>query len=331
MGQTLRRLSLPTLLLITGIVTGWMLHSVPVSSTAENNGTPLRLTSNAFPMIKPLLACSIDAKNPTSEYNDLQKSLEDTIAKSTAAGDIENASIYVRNLDNGFWTSVNGDNEYVPASLMKIVTLLVYLLQADTDPTVLDRLITIYTADENASPNIVPEKTAEIGKTYTVRELLELMMEYSDNTAKRALVEQMNIPIFQQVLEALDLPALTNDENTRYTISPRLYSRFLRILYNSTLISQKNSEIALEWMAKSSYTAGLVKGIGESVTIAHKFGETIVEDSYGSSSYQHHDCGIVYSKNPYVICVMTQGKDLSILAKTIASLASTVDTFMQAQ
>jgi beta-lactamase class A len=282
-------------------------------------------------MIKPLLACSIDAKNPTAEYNDLKKSLEDSVARLTASGDIESAGIYVRNLDNGFWTSVNGDNEYVPASLMKIVTMFVYLLQADTDPSVLNETITIYTTDENASQNIVPEKTAEVGKAYTVQELLELMMEYSDNTAKRALVEKMSIPIFQQVLEALELPMLTNDETARYTISPRLYSRFLRILYNSTLISQKNSEIALEWMAKSNYTAGLVKGIGESATIAHKFGETSIDNPDGSSSFQHHDCGIVYSENPYAICIMTQGKDLSILAKSIASFANTVNTFMVTQ
>lgn len=86
----------------------------------------------------------------------------------------------------------------------------------------------------------------------------------------------------------------------------------------------------LELLSKSTYADALVSGTDPSEIVAHKFGEASLEDPTGAVVYQHHDCGIVYAKDPYVVCVMTEGaKDISTLAKTISSLAAIVDTFMK--
>lgn len=310
--------------ILLGCVAGVLLFSAP----SVDGGHALRVADPAYPLIKPLLACNIDSTAPSLAYDALQAALKDEIGRATTRGDISRAGVYVRNLSNGLWTSVNGDDEFYPASLMKIVTLITYLRSADSDPTILDKQITVTSAEAAVDQNLRPEMTAVVGETYTVAELLRLLIVYSDNIASNALVDHIVPSSLNVVLADLQIPQYA--DNTMYMISPRFYSRLLRILYNSTFLSGVHSEFALELLQKSAYADALVAGIDPSETVAHKFGEASLEDPAGAVTYQHHDCGIVYAKDPYVVCVMTEGgKDIPTLAKTISSLAAIVDRFMK--
>ncbi len=312
-----------------GLLAGFSVAQILSQDSSQNTGHSLRITVPSRPLIKPLLACNIDSATPSTEFDGLKNNLDDAINRAKASGDISRASIYVRSLANGSWTAVNGDDQFRPASLMKIVTLMVYMEGADSDPGVLSQTLAVQEYASDNEQNILPEQTAIAGKTYTVEELLRLMIVYSDNNASRTLIANINPGVLNKTLQDLEIPQYA--DNANYTISPRLYSRFLRILYNSTLISEQNSERSLEWLSQSAYKDALVAGVDPSDIVAHKFGESSATNTDGSTTYQHHDCGIVYDTSPYVICVMTEGKDLSTLAKTIASLTTTVDTFIMGQ
>ncbi len=318
-------------LVATGIALGVGASFLFFSRTVEDTSHSLRLTDENFPLISPLLACNIDAQEPTEAYNSLRSSLEKAIEASIESNNVARAGIYVRNLESSSWTAVNGDDQFTPGSLMKIIILMAYLVEADADPGILDQKLTASTITSTTVQNIVPEQTTEAGKEYTVRELLELMIVDSDNGAKQTLVEHLDAGTYNQILTALEIPGFSEDEAHPYSISPRLYSRLIRILYNSTLLSQPSSEFALELLARSAYDDALVAGIDPTYIVAHKFGEVGTKHGDGTITYQHHDCGIVYSENPYVICVMTEGNDLETLAQTITSLAHTVDTFMRSR
>ncbi len=309
-----------------GILAGFIVSLIFDQEIHQNTGHALRITNPSHPLIKPLLACNIDSTTPSTEFDSLKADLEDAIDRAKATGDVSRVGVYVRNLADGTWTAVNGDDQFHPASLMKIVTLLVYMEGADEDPTILSKTLTVQEYESDTEQNILPDQSAIVGNTYTVEELLRLMIVYSDNNASRTLVANVNPGILNKTLQDLEIPQYT--DNTNYTISPRLYSRFLRILYNSTLISEQNSARSLEWLSQSAYTDALVAGVSTSESVAHKFGESSATTDDGITTYQHHDCGIVYGTSPYVVCVMTEGKSLSILAHTIASLAQTVDAFM---
>lgn len=318
-------------LVIAGIGLGIGAGFILFPRAAEDTSRSLRLTDENLPLISPLLACNIDAQEPTEAYDNLRSSLEKAIADHIESGDILRAGIYVRSLDNGFWTAVNGDDQFTPGSLMKIITLMVYLVEADADPSILSQELIVTPTTSSAVQNITPAETAEVGGSYTVKELLELMIVHSDNAAKQTLAEHFDPGTYNQILSALEIPGFTDNDADPYTISPRLYSRLIRILYNSTLLSQPSSEFALELMAQSEYHDALIAGIDPASIVAHKFGEIGTKNEDGSITYQHHDCGIVYSTNPYAICVMTEGNNLTTLAGTIASLARTADTFMQSR
>ncbi len=295
-------------------------------TSADKTGHTLRIKNLSYPLIKPLLACNIDAQTPTPALNDLQSLLKKAIDTATESGNIAKAGIYIRDLDDGSWTSVNGDDRYTPASLMKIVTLMGYLNEAENNPSILQNRLTVDPDLDVTKQNIIPALSAEPGKEYTVAELLQMMIAYSDNTASHTLIEHMRAESLNGLLDVLEIPTFADEAH--YTISPRLYSRLLRILYNSTLLTASDSERALELLAQTDYREALVKGVDASETVAHKFGDVTLLNSDGTTSYQHHDCGIVYATHPYVICIMTEGNDLPTLANTIASFTTIVDTFM---
>jgi hypothetical protein len=67
--------------------------------------------------------------------------------------------------------------------------------------------------------------------------------------------------------------------------------------------------------------------VPKETVVSHKFG---VRD-FGDGTVQLHDCGIVYApKVTYVLCVMTQGKNLTDLERTIGDVSRiTYETIVQ--
>src|SRR3989338_6738009 len=99
-------------------------------------------------------------------------------------------------------------------------------------------------------------------------------------------------------------------------LSPRDMSRIFRTLYNSTYLTKSYSEQALELLTKTDFTKGIVSGVEAKIAVAHKFGE-YTEYPTGLldiPNHQLHDCGIIYyPKKPYLLCVMTMGKNFNNL------------------
>lgn len=233
-------------------------------------------------------------------------------------GDIESAAVYYRNLDTGLWTGVNIDDAYTPASLLKVPVLLAYLKQAEQDRSLLTTSIVVRRDPLNGQEQYIPPaETVEVGKSYTVEDLLKLMVIHSDNRALAVLTSQLDVSIRNEILEDLDIPAITDN----YSISPRFYSRLFRILYNGTYLSHDDSELALSWLAQSAFDDGLRAGTPNTFSIAHKFGEAPVTLANGENGHELHDCGIVYDEHPYLLCVMTRGTYTDRLGHVIAEIA----------
>src|SRR6185295_18381478 len=100
--------------------------------------------------------------------------------------------------------------------------------------------------------------------------------------------------------------------------------KLFRVLYNSTYLTSANSEYALSLLSQSSFKDGLVKELPPGVTVAHKFGE-----GGGPEENQLSDAGIVYDgSTPYLIVVMTRGKQLTELSQSISEISKQVYDYM---
>jgi beta-lactamase class A len=297
---------------LVSVGTGYALKYAPRVPETAILGTTLRDPNNLYPLIDPLLGCNVGSTSSTPLLNDLQDHLQTLTDDAIAVGSLEQASIYVRNLSSGFWTGIDADEAYTPASLLKVPILITYLKQAEYNADLLSYTVTI-TEDsaEGAVQDIPPEESVETGGTYTIEELLSLMIEHSDNRALNVLMNYVDIDVLHESFSDLGI-AFPEDAAT-YEVSPRLYSRFFRILYNATYLSPASSQKALLMLSKSAFTKGIRAGIPDELSVAHKFGEASTLLSSGEQGHELHDCGIFYTEDPYLLCVMTKGKNVEAL------------------
>jgi beta-lactamase class A len=284
------------------------------------NGSPLRRTHTSYAYVSPLLACNVGATVPSSSLDDLRATLGGVIDSATAGGKVDAASVYFTQLDTGEWTEIDSDDGYVPASLMKVPVLMAYLKDAEQNPNLLLRQVTIETDPvPDEQQDIPPTSRVIVGQIYTIEQLLRLMTSYSDNRALVLLMHSVNPTTLGAVLGELGIPIPAPAGG--YTITPRLYSRLFRILYNATYLSDEMSERALAMLGASDYGDGIVAGVDKGTRVAHKFGEANIKRSDRSPGHELHDCGIVYTDRPYLLCVMTRGGDVRELARLNADIS----------
>ncbi len=306
---------------------GFIVHKASPVSEETILGTTLRDPNNPYRFVDPLLACNVGATAPTASLDELKKEIVTLFEQSISSQKIEDASIYVRRMRDGSWTGVNTDTTYTPASLMKVPILITYLKQSEYNPDFLSYTVTI-TQDpaKNQEQDIAPEESVVVGETYTINELLSLMIVQSDNRALNVLMNYLDSTVLEESFT--DLGITTPEDAATYTISPRLYSRFFRILYNATYLSEENSEKALRLLNKSAFLDGIRAGVPEDIDVAHKFGEASTTLDGGVTGHELHDCGIVYTDNPYVLCVMTKGKNVDELSTFLKDASRVVHEAM---
>lgn len=163
----------------------------------------------------------------------------------------------------------------------------------------------------------------KIGSSYKTEDLINKMIINSDNGAEYVLLDNINQTSLDLIYNVLNIenPNGKND----FTISPRTYSLFLRILYSATYLNEQDSEKALGILSGTTFIDGLVAGVPKGVIVSHKFGEYIVQQNNQPQQIELHDCGIIYyPKNPYLLCVMTKGNNLDNLKNTIKNISSIV-------
>ncbi|HUD19052.1 MAG TPA: serine hydrolase [Patescibacteria group bacterium] len=307
-------------LFILGGVSGYLFSQSRQGKPFLPGSKEVRLGGYRF--INPLLECQ-NAEELGTTLDSLKKSVNDVVSAHVKSGDATIASVYFQDLNNGPWFGINLKAPFSPASLLKLPLLMSYLQQNESDPTFLQKKVTFKTdQDYDKDQTIINGPDLAQGKQYTIEQLLENMIEYSDNNAAYFLFNYLNKDQINQVYRDLDMPVLNGSVDT-YTLTVRDYALFIRVLYNASYISRASSEQALEFLSKVTYMDGLVAGVPKNVIVAHKFGERVFGDN--NEKRELHDCGIIYyPAHPYLLCVMTQGSDSTKLTKTIADISTHV-------
>lgn len=270
----------------------------------------------------PLLQCDGIESLSNKFITTLKHSVTDFLAKDEITNSATHVSVYFRDLNNGPWFGINEKENFLPGSLLKVPLMLTIFKKSEADPSFLDSQVTYEEGEPTAKQYFLPEKEVKKGETYTVRELVERMIRYSDNNAATLLSLLISKDELARSYEELGIISPTKVANTEYQMPVRTYASFFRILFNATYINRSFSELALQLLAQSTFDKGLRAGVPKEIKVAHKFGERATEDR---SIAQLHDCGIIYyPEHPYLLCVMAQGKNFEGLEKIIAGISRTV-------
>lgn len=278
-----------------------------------------------YKFIKPLLY-----NNKTCEsgkYYGLKLNIEDAIKKYQQAGNIDNASVYLKVLNNREFINVNENQVYHPASLIKLPILITYLEMEEKNPGTLNKKF-VYHLPPGGLPNQT-YKTNQIQpeKSYTVKELLNYMIAYSDNNATFLLNKNIDLEAFKKMFSDFGL-TVPNIYDSNFEISASDYSVFLNVIYNAGYLTIPNSEFVAELLSKCDFKEGLQSGIPSDTKIIHKFGEWGSREN--PNIHQLSESGIIYLDNsPYILTVMAQGKEVNKLPGVIGNISKTVYEYLK--
>jgi len=282
------------------------------------------LRQAGYKFIRPLLECDYAYNAP--ENRGLRSFEENighnvkTILEKKWASDI---SVYFRELNDGPWFSIGPVDNYAPASLMKVPSMVSILKQAEKNPDLLQKKIVFDSQDDLTSlQQIRPSKTLRQGESYTLEELVRRMIVYSDNNAAQLVENETDPGVLKELFHDIGIrsPYTLKPENY---ISVKNYSSIFRVLYNASYLNREMSEKAMTYLAESEFRDGIVYGVRPDISVAHKFGEW--ESGEHKEIKQLHDCGIVYyPDHPYLLCVMTRGTSLQYLDDAIRKISHAV-------
>lgn len=247
----------------------------------------------------PLLAKRLFIENPNEviiNFAELREKLRDYIKTNNLKG-----SVYFEYLPTGTSVRIDGDDEYVAASLMKIPVVMELYKDAELGKIDLDKKIPLRAEWLDKAYGDLYKKG--VGYELTLREAAQYALTKSDNTAVTMILYSTLglLSLQENVIASLDV-SLNRSDKTQIAISARSYASFLKCLYFSCYNNFQHSQEILTYLAKSEFRNRLYAGVPEGVLIAHKIG------TY--SSITQSDCGIVYEvKRNYLLCVMLQVSD----------------------
>lgn len=268
-----------------------------------------------FKLIRPLLFAELTEE--ASSFATLKAQINSYIKTCQNKRKLISASVYLMDIKNLEWMSINDSEAYFPGSLIKVPGLITFLKMSESHPELLEKKLTLTTAH-----HVIPYQTynsdqIQAGKSYTVRELLKYMISYSDNNATYLLNKNVDLKTFQKLFDDLGIPRLTKSEGR---MTARHFSRFLRIVFNASYLNEANSEFAAELLEACDFKLGMVKGLPVNTIVAHKFGEMGDE-----TTRQLHESGLVYIKgDPYLLTIMTKGYKVEDLPEVISHISGQV-------
>ncbi len=287
---------------------------------AGNDCVENRVALTGYKLVKPLLYSEKECESES--LSPLKGEIGNFIEQQKQAGNISNASVYLKMLSSEEWTSINPNGSYYPGSLIKLPMLIAFLRMEEAKPGFLSQKVT-YTA--GATVNIkqtFETKSIEPGKSYTIKELLEYMIAYSDNNATQLLNSYMKVDAINAVFKDIGLtpPPTTSAEYFNYKMTAKDYSKFMIAIYNSTYLSNSASEYAAELLSRCDFKDGLLKELPSNIKVAHKFGE-----AGRGNELELHESGIIFiNDKPYQITVMTHGGDIKKQAAIISQISKMV-------
>jgi len=308
------------ILFIFGIILGFFIGKNDTFNKDIKTLTSKEIRLGGFKYINPLLECDNNQIVGEQEYRPSRQKVLDMIDTEKKNGIIIDTAVYYRDLNNGPWFGINETSKFSPASLLKLPVMMAYFKKAETDPFILAEKLKFVRKQKVVQPFFSSQEVLKDGESYTIEDLIKAMIINSSNEALFLLQDNINPNLIDKLTADLGIEPVPDTVIDNF-MSVKSYTSLFRILYNASYLSIEFSQKALEILDKATFNEGIVKGVPSDIVISHKYGERELEDGVK----QLHDCGIVYyPKHPYLLCIMTRGKDYKQLSQIIQKISSEV-------
>ena len=230
-------------------------------------------------------------------------------------------AFYYRPLDGGCAQMYNEMMPLVAASVIKIPIMVEAFRQFESGE--LNPLATYRIKPEDKMPSCGALNRMHDGLEVTLRDLVELMIVLSDNSATNILIDRLGIDRVNATMEAQGLKVtrlrrkLFDRAGMEAGLSNHVCAREIGILlermYAGTLVSPEASAEMLEILRNQKLNGKMpffLKPRG--IACAHKTGE---DDGIT------HDVGVVYARRPFVLCMLSEETDVPAFERLIQDVA----------
>jgi len=234
-------------------------------------------------------------------------------------------SLVFKDLNNPFLEFANNkDKEFPAASLIKVPIVTAALFAVKEGKLRLDEEFILEIKDVTSGSGIL--KNGGFPRRITLRELLELMISRSDNTATNKVIGILGFGYINDAFKKFNLQyTILNrkimDFKARkkgienYTSCRDLVYIFEKI-YKREMIDASSSDLMISFLKKQEINDRIPKYLPKDIAVAHKTG--LAKNVVG-------DVGIVFSGcSDYIICVITTGFSNYRAAKDFIAKSSLV-------
>lgn len=182
----------------------------------------------------PLLDCEIADGSINVEFTNFKSTIQEYLKNKIDGNDLSYVSVYFRNLNNGLWFGINEKEKFVPASLLKVPLMISYFKAAESDPAILNQKFHFNKRFDisNLKQVVMPSSEIEVGKDYSVTDLIERSIIRSDNQATALL--GIHLDNDKNIEEDLFKKLGFSDEDVKnawFEIKIKDYASFFRMLF----------------------------------------------------------------------------------------------------
>jgi beta-lactamase class A len=313
---------LSALLLLTGTVLMPTLNSEQEKSpqSAEVNSDAQSFSANAADTL------ALSSAKPTTEQFDL---LNRELERHLAINQGYTCSVYVKFLSPSSEPIIINSEKIRAASMIKIFVMAEAFRQAKEGLIRMDEEFVVsrdVKVGGSGSLQGVPDGTRR-----TMRNLIELMITESDNTATNIIIDRLSMESINKLIagfgfkdtilqrKMMDMQSIINGREN-YTSVKDLGVMFEKI-YNGQCIGQEEDAAMMSILVQQQDNDKIPALLPSNIQVAHKTGE--LDGAF-------HDGGIVYNDGQnYIICIMTEGvKNPENAIKDIAGLSKTTYKFL---
>jgi len=272
------------------------------------------IAAEAYRHLRDERARKVFLERKRAGWKSLRKTLELDAARFKGE-----AGIVVMDLATGLEISFNKTARFPSASLVKIPLMAVCYQAAREGRIGLDDRLALKASDKVAGSGQL--KLAAPGATYTVRRLIGLMVESSDNIAANMLIDALGFEYINGIfakwkLTHTNLARKMMDFRHRkrgvenYT-TPEDIASVLERIYHKRLVSPAADERCLALLRLQQVNDRIPARLPADVPVAHKT---------GLERNVCHDAGIVFTpRGDVLICVLTRSVNGSREAKKFIS------------
>ena len=203
-------------------------------------------------------------------------------------------AFYIKNMNTQEITQYN-QNVVVPsASLIKLTIMGEIFRQIKAGKLSLNDMIPVK-AEDKVEFSIL---TLLDGKSYTVKDVMTLMIIMIDNTATNVLIDLLGMDAINDFIHSIDLDdtvikrkmmdfTARVEGRENYTTAADM-AKILELIYSGKLVDKESSDIMLDILKNQQDMTMMMLNIPDDTIVAHKTGELENLD---------HEAAIVYLKN----------------------------------